>query len=902
MIIVDIGANDGSFFAIPKAKDSNNLVYAVEPNRELASKIENEGFSNLHVFCTFFGEVDADSVGGIEHSQSSSSATKALAEESLPNHITSQKNEKTDDKTNVSVTRLDTFCIANNIAEIDFLKIDTQGYELQVLKGAGEKISCIKRILLEVQLQPLYENAGTKEEIIDYLTNRGFRLVIAQPQTQGLEENLEFVRVNRFPLYKTSESFIVSVPHVGIIQTPPNDYVGHLLEQGVFEGIEQAFVWLYLRPGDTFLDCGAHVGLFSCIAAKRLKHQGAIIGFEPNPICLDFYQRNLQALGCEIFTAVPVGLSDQTGSAEFSVGKQGMSAFGTFTPSEAEQTIDKQLVSLDTLDNLMGQLAIDHVAFAKLDVEGWENFVLKGAINSIQRQKFPLWMIEFTEENAAAADSSTQKLRVLIESFGYTLCRFDTHSFRLVPEPHQLTYTYRNLFAVLDLESINKRLATADHESCRIARDIISRSDTADIASMGLNLINEKYQQFLAWQQTNDALEQTIKELQNTQQRSEETHQQLQHTQNQAQQTQDQLQQTQDQLQQTQEQLHQAYTLLHQTQKSVLHKLADRIVHSHIRRHFNQYTIRHAIKQVLPNSVVAAIKDIKNQYNKLTLDERQIPAAINLPNHYQHTPLTAAKPPKISIVTPSYNQAEYIELTIKSVVEQNYPDLEYFIQDGASSDGTQEVLHSYAHRITKIISEPDNGQANAINRGFAHSSGEIMAWLNSDDLLLPGSLNYVASYFNSHPEVDVVYGHRIIVNEHNQQTSQWVLPPHSDSMLTWADYVPQETMFWRRAIWDRAGGCVDESFRFALDWDLILRFREAGANFVRLPRFLGAFRVYPQQKTSAWNEVGQAEMELLRKRCHHRTVTQEEVNEGIRPYHKKAWRYHWLHSLSLLNH
>ena len=106
-----------------------------------------------------------------------------------------------------------------------------------------------------------------------------------------------------------------------------------------------------------------------------------------------------------------------------------------------------------------------------------------------------------------------------------------------------------------------------------------------------------------------------------------------------------------------------------------------------------------------------------------------------------------------------------------------------------------------------------------------------MAWLNSDDLLLPGALFYVAEYFRKHPEVDVIYGHRIIINEDNRETGRWVLPPHNDNMLQWADYVPQETMFWRRDLWDKVGGYVDESFQFAMDWELILRFRNAGAVF-----------------------------------------------------------------------
>jgi hypothetical protein len=110
---------------------------------------------------------------------------------------------------------------------------------------------------------------------------------------------------------------------------------------------------------------------------------------------------------------------------------------------------------------------------------------------------------------------------------------------------------------------------------------------------------------------------------------------------------------------------------------------------------------------------------------------------------------------------------------------------------------------------------------NRLNWGFRRITGEIMAYLNSDDLLIPGALHHVAEYFHRHPEVDI---------DHDPV---WVLPPHDNDVLSWADYVPQETLFWRRRIWDKIGGAFDESFDFALDWDLLLRFRDVGARLVR---------------------------------------------------------------------
>jgi hypothetical protein len=264
---------------------------------------------------------------------------------------------------------------------------------------------------------------------------------------------------------------------------------------------------------------------------------------------------------------------------------------------------------------------------------------------------------------------------------------------------------------------------------------------------------------------------------------------------------------------------------------------------------------------------------------------------LEVPARYARiTPPTAA--PSISIVTPSFQQGRYLDRAIYSVVRQDYPALEYVVQDGGSSDETVDVLRRFDSLLTAWVSEPDGGQGEAINRGFARTSGEIMAWLNSDDLLLPGSLATVARYFARHPEVDVVYGNRLMVDESDGQIGAWILPGHDDHALTLADYVPQETLFWRRRIWDAVGGAVDTRLQFAVDWDLLLRFRAAGARIVHVPRFLGAFRVHAEQKTFVDRRVGQAECEELRKRVHGRTVTNDEIFDGLQGYFARHVRAH----------
>ncbi|HZZ58344.1 MAG TPA: hypothetical protein VFE31_10985, partial [Opitutaceae bacterium] len=160
-----------------------------------------------------------------------------------------------------------------------------------------------------------------------------------------------------------------------------------------------------------------------------------------------------------------------------------------------------------------------------------------------------------------------------------------------------------------------------------------------------------------------------------------------------------------------------------------------------------------------------------------------------------------------------------------------------------------------------------------IARGFARLQAalgpdDVMAWLNSDDVYAPGTLRRIGNYFATHPEIDVVYGHRIVIDENGWDIGRWVLPPHDPTALSWVDYVPQETLFWRRRAWDRAGG-IDSSFHFALDWDLLARFTAIGARVARLPWFTACFRVHGAQKTSLQiHSNGASEMFRVRARFH----------------------------------
>jgi glycosyltransferase involved in cell wall biosynthesis len=278
------------------------------------------------------------------------------------------------------------------------------------------------------------------------------------------------------------------------------------------------------------------------------------------------------------------------------------------------------------------------------------------------------------------------------------------------------------------------------------------------------------------------------------------------------------------------------------------------------------------------------------------------PIPLRVPDHYVNGRLPQ-DPPAISIVTPSFNQGRFLRRTIESVVGQDYPNLEYVVQDGGSDDGTRTVLERYADRLDHWEMREDDGQGHAINLGMDRTSGEIMAYLNSDDVLLPGSLRYVARYFSEHPKVDAVYGHRVLIDEKDREIGRWVLPRHGDEILSWADFVPQETLFWRRRIWDEIGGRMDEEFRFALDWDLLLRFRDAGARIVRVPRFLGGFRVHDDQKTNThWDTAGETEMALIRTREHDREVTPAEIGREMRWYLRRHVLLHKLYRAGVLRY
>ncbi|MBI4032695.1 glycosyltransferase [Candidatus Berkelbacteria bacterium] len=208
--------------------------------------------------------------------------------------------------------------------------------------------------------------------------------------------------------------------------------------------------------------------------------------------------------------------------------------------------------------------------------------------------------------------------------------------------------------------------------------------------------------------------------------------------------------------------------------------------------------------------------------------------------------------PSISIVTPSYNQAHFLGATIESILSQDYPNLEYIVIDGGSTDGSVDILRTYGNRI-RWVSEPDRGQTDAINKGLRQTSGEIVAYLNSDDVLEPGALHRVVRTFQDHPDARWLTGQCRIINEHGQPIRSFIrsyksfwLKRYSRGKLFVTNFIAQPATFWRRSVHDEIG-YFDESLRYVMDYDFWLRLSALGDPLI-VPHPLAAFRIHAASK------------------------------------------------------
>lgn len=200
---------------------------------------------------------------------------------------------------------------------------------------------------------------------------------------------------------------------------------------------------------------------------------------------------------------------------------------------------------------------------------------------------------------------------------------------------------------------------------------------------------------------------------------------------------------------------------------------------------------------------------------------------------------------KVTIVTISYNQARFLEQTLLSVLDQDYPDIEYIVVDPGSADGSRELIQKYQDRIARIIFEPDQGPAQGLNKGFKFATGEIFGFLNSDDVLLPGAVSTIVKYFKDHPEIDVVSGNAKVIDQDNREirkvfSDRFILKGVPYGYL----HLIQPSTFFRNAAFKKVSG-FNEKNNVAWDEELYVNMKLAGMKFDRIDKELSAFRIHP---------------------------------------------------------
>jgi glycosyltransferase involved in cell wall biosynthesis len=204
--------------------------------------------------------------------------------------------------------------------------------------------------------------------------------------------------------------------------------------------------------------------------------------------------------------------------------------------------------------------------------------------------------------------------------------------------------------------------------------------------------------------------------------------------------------------------------------------------------------------------------------------------------------------PKVSVIIPSFNQGQFLEASIRSVLEQDYPNLETIVVDGGSKDESVEVIKKYQDRLTWWVSEKDKGHADALNKGFSHATGEILAWLNSDDIYFPSAVSEAVALLKEHPEVGMVYGDADLIDDAGETIGQFGSKQTSyRQMLRGSVHIPQATTFFRADRW-RQVGPLDLSLFFSFDYDLWVRLAKV-SQLLYVPKRWAKFRIHGAGKT-----------------------------------------------------
>ena len=246
--------------------------------------------------------------------------------------------------------------------------------------------------------------------------------------------------------------------------------------------------------------------------------------------------------------------------------------------------------------------------------------------------------------------------------------------------------------------------------------------------------------------------------------------------------------------------------------------------------------------------------------------------------------------PKVSIITPSFDQARFLEQTMRSVLEQDYPNIEYIVIDGGSSDGSLEIIQNYADRLAYWQSQKDKGQTDAINQGFARATGEILAWLNSDDILYPGAVSSAVRQLRDHPEVGMVYSDCHWINAQGKVIGNFPAA-QTDLKKLRRGYVhiPQQTAFFRADLWRKVGP-LDDGFYFAMDYDLWTRLAER-APLLYVPELWAAFRLHEGAKSIAADDRCWPEMLRVHYRDGGKKVSLLTLKYTIRKLVQPLWMW-----------
>lgn len=223
---------------------------------------------------------------------------------------------------------------------------------------------------------------------------------------------------------------------------------------------------------------------------------------------------------------------------------------------------------------------------------------------------------------------------------------------------------------------------------------------------------------------------------------------------------------------------------------------------------------------------------------------------------------------KISVIMPSYNQCEFIERSILSVLNQNYPNLEFIIIDGDSKDGTVSIIKNYEQYLSYWVSEPDHGQSDALNKGFAQATGDIFGWLNSDDLYMPGAFERAATAFSKHPDKGIVHGDWLSIDTNDRAIAHEYAFDFSLNQFKYEGFhLNAQAMFWRRDVHRRFAG-FDLRLHRTMDYQMIVAFgiNEGNAAFLRVPEAMGCFRRHEDQKTTGVSDAVLNEHHLIAHR------------------------------------